>query len=62
VRHREPAPPIGEQLPENKLRFDPQVKKWVKRLTADPDARPQDLSDEQLAFVFREVLRQRSEP
>jgi hypothetical protein len=34
---------------------DPRVKKWVKRLKGDPEAIPNDLSREELAFVMREV-------
>src|SRR5262249_50717574 len=43
------------------LATDPQVRKWTQRLLADPEARPSDLSEEQLAFVVQAVLKQRGE-
>src|SRR4051812_9851525 len=45
-------------LPAN-LTHDPQVMKWAKRLQGSPEAKPHDLSEEQLAFVHLEVMRRR---
>lgn len=62
MKHR-PAPrPINFKRPLPKhLRNDPQVIKWSKRLLGDRNARPTDLSEEQLAFVLVEVAKRRAQ-
>jgi hypothetical protein len=47
-------------LPEG-LRTDPQVIKWSMRLAGDSKARPSDLTEEQLAWVYLEVMKRRAE-
>lgn len=44
-----------------RLKNDPQVKKWAKRLMGDPEAKPTDLTESELAFVYSEVLKLRGE-
>ena len=44
-----------------RLKNDPQVKKWAKRLIGDPEAKPTDLTESELAFVYSEVLKLRGE-
>jgi hypothetical protein len=41
------------------FKHDPQVKKWIKRLTGDPEALPGDLNEQQLQYVYAEVLKRR---
>ena len=60
MKRREP-PKQATHKAHPKLKHDPQVKKWTQRLLADPTARPDDLDEEQLAFVYDEVLRGRGE-
>ncbi len=36
---------------------DPRVRHWLEQLTANPDALPGDLDDDQLAFIHRELMR-----
>lgn len=58
-----PAPtPINYRRPlPAGLASDPQVKAWISRLTLNGTDRPRDLSEEQLAWVYREVMRRRPE-
>ena len=57
-----PAPkPVTWEPKRNKLAYDPQIRKWVQRLTGDPEAKPSELSEEQLLFVTSEVMKQRGE-
>jgi hypothetical protein len=58
-RREPPKAPIHRAHP--KLKHDPQVKKWTQRLLADASARPDDLDEEQLEFVYQEVMRERGE-
>lgn len=62
MKHR-PAPrPINfKRRLDAKLKQDPQVIKWSRRLLGDPEAKPYGLSEEQLAFVHLEVLRRRND-
>lgn len=46
---------------QRNLKIDPQVKKWIKRLLADPEATVDDADEDVLAFVTAEVLRRRGE-
>ncbi len=60
MRSRKPPTPASYvELP--KLRYDPQVKKWVQRLLGDADAKPTDLNETQLAFVHQQVMQRRQE-
>lgn len=45
----------------SRLKKDPQVVKWVKRLLGDPEALPTDLDEDRYALVVQEVLKQRGE-
>jgi hypothetical protein len=54
-----PNPTKYDLLP--RLKNDPQVKKWTERLAADPEVRPTDLSEDQLAFVTESVMRLRGD-
>jgi hypothetical protein len=58
-----PAPrPINyKSRLDSKLKYDPQVIKWAKRLLGDREAKPYDLSEEQLAFVHLEVMKRRTD-
>lgn len=59
MKHRPaPTPPRPGRLPK-RLAHDRQVKKWAKRLEGDPEARPDDLNEEQLTYLMREVHRRR---
>lgn len=60
MKRREP-PAKATHRAHPKLKHDPQVIKWTQRLLADPKARPSDLSEDQLAFVYEEVMRERGE-
>lgn len=55
------APKPLKYGPSAKLAHDPQVRKWVKRMLADPSATPEMLSEEQLVFVMTEVLKRRGD-
>lgn len=60
MRSRTPPTPASYvELP--KLRHDPQVRKWVQRLLGDPEAKPSDLDETQLAFVHQQVMQRRKE-
>lgn len=60
MRSRKPPTPASYvELP--KLRHDPQVRKWVQRLLGDPDAKPTDIDETQLAFVHQQVMQRRQE-
>jgi hypothetical protein len=61
VKHREPPSRIHAGRLPRRLQYDPQVRKWCKRLQGDPDAKPTDVSDEQLAFLTCEMLKRRGE-
>jgi hypothetical protein len=56
-----PAPKPLKYGPRAALAHDPQVKKWVARMLKDPEARPNELSEEQLVYVYTEVLKRRGE-
>jgi hypothetical protein len=58
MQHRPAPTPTKYDLPP-RLKNDPQVQKWAKRLMGDPDARPDDLTEDQLTFVFSEVMKRR---
>ena len=62
VKSRPTPQPINYKrgLPEW-LKRDRQVVRWTHRLLGNPEARPADLSEEQLSFVMLEVLRRRPE-
>jgi hypothetical protein len=60
MKRREAPRAASYDLPL-RLKNDPQVRKWTQRLKADPEARPTDLTEEQLAFVIAEVMKQRGE-
>ncbi len=62
MKHREPPRPINLRRPlPAHLKNDPQVIKWTKRLLGDDEARPTELSEEQLAFVTLEVAKRRED-
>lgn len=62
MKHREPPSPVNFKRPLPKhLQNDAQVRKWAKRLLGDPEARPRDLTQEQLAFVTLEVAKRRAD-
>lgn len=60
MKRREP-PKVASYDLHPRLKNDPQVKKWTQRLLGDSEARPTDLTEDQLAFVFAEVMRERGE-
>jgi hypothetical protein len=62
VKHR-PAPrPVNYKSGFSaKLKTDRQIQRWIQRLTGDPEARPTDLGEEQLAFVHAEVMKRRAD-
>lgn len=56
-----PDPSLYKSSLNAGLHSDPQVVKWVQRLTGDPKARPSQLDETRLEFVMREVLALRGE-
>jgi hypothetical protein len=57
-----PAPqPVTWEPRRNRIAYDPQVNKWVKRPVGDPEAKPADLGEEQLLFVYSEVMKARGD-
>jgi hypothetical protein len=55
-------PPDPTKLKLNSaLKKDPQIIKWTQRLLGDPEARPTDLTEEQLTFLVNAVNQQRGE-
>ncbi len=61
MRSRPDPQPAPMQLPDARLKHDPQVNKWAQRLLADPSARARDLNETQLRWVMQEVMRRRGE-
>lgn len=60
MKSRKPPKPASGKY-QRRLSHDRQVKRWIERLTGDIEARPDDLNEEQLAFVYAEVLRRRGD-
>lgn len=57
MKHRpKPNPATYSSSRNTRLKKDPQVKKWAKRLLGDPNAKPEDLTEEQLVFVYEQIL------
>src|SRR4051794_18353119 len=56
-----PNPSLYKSSLNASLHTDPQVVKWVQRLTGDPNVRPSQLDETRLEFVMREVLRLRGD-
>jgi hypothetical protein len=62
LKTRQAPRPINFRRPlEKKLKFDPQVIKWTQRLLGDRSARPEQLSEEQLAWIGLELMMTRAE-
>lgn len=59
VKHREPPKQPEFKTSRERLLRDRRVRKWIQRIKGDPEALPNDLSREQLAFVMREVSNRR---
>jgi len=58
VKSNRPPDPATLKLATH-LKNDPQVIKWTQRILGDEKARPTDLTEDQLAFVHREVAKLR---
>jgi hypothetical protein len=62
LKSRQAPRPINFRRPlEKKLRYDPQVIKWTQRLMGDRSARPDQLSEEQLAWIGLELMKTRAD-
>lgn len=59
IRRKPPVPASYGQ--NSRLAWDPQVKKWVQRLEGDPKAKPGDLDEAQLSFIYAQVMQRRCE-
>ena len=60
MKSRKPPKPASGKY-QRRLNHDRQVQRWIQRLTGDIEARPADLTEDQLAFVYAEVLRRRGD-
>lgn len=62
MKHRQAPKPVGYKTRlSEKLKHDRQVIRWTQRLLGDPEARPTDLDEDQLAFVQLEILKRRED-
>lgn len=55
------VPNPASKYEQANLRKDPQVKKWIQRLEADPEATIATVDEDKLAFITAEVMRRRGD-
>lgn len=54
-----PAPTVGDRRPSDALANDPQLIAWTRRLKADRDAVPHNLSESELFFLVDQIMGRR---
>ena len=54
-------PNPAKDFQSQRLKYDPQVRKWLQRIEGDPFVRPTDVDETQLAYIYSEVLKRRGD-